>query len=231
MSASQSIELSSSLIAPPSFAPRRRRKIPAVRLAWFTPLPPVTSGVAQYSVDALPGVLPTHDGRRVRRVGGRALLRARTTPPRPLRSRLRLAAPEGSLRPGGVPARERRLPRFHVALPLSVPRASSCSTMRTCTTPAPRACCRGAARGSTQTELVFNHPEVPPERAAIGVAGFGGPISYFWPMLRSVVLSARRVAVHNAIVADELRDVVRGRSGRRDPARRSRSARDRRPTR
>ena len=82
--------------------------------------------------------------------------------------------------------------------------------MRTCTTRAQRACCPGDGPRSTPAELAFNHPTLPPERAAIGVAGFGGPISYFWPMLRSVVLSARRVAVHNPLVAAELHESFDG---------------------
>jgi hypothetical protein len=31
-----------------------------VRLAWFTPLPPVRSGIAHYSAEVLPSLLTTH---------------------------------------------------------------------------------------------------------------------------------------------------------------------------
>ena len=31
-----------------------------VRLAWFTPLPPVRSGIARYSAEVLPALLTTH---------------------------------------------------------------------------------------------------------------------------------------------------------------------------
>ena len=82
--------------------------------------------------------------------------------------------------------------------------------MRTCTTRAQRACCPGDGPRSTKASSPSITPTLPPERAAIGVAGFGGPISYFWPMLRSVVLSARRVAVHNPLVAAELHESFDG---------------------
>lgn len=63
-------------------------------------------------------------------------------------------------------------------------------------------------RGHRQThyrdELAFNHPELAPEAAEIGLSGFAGPIYYFWPMLRAVVESARGVAVHNPRLAADL---------------------------
>jgi glycosyltransferase involved in cell wall biosynthesis len=52
-----------------------------------------------------------------------------------------------------------------------------------------------------RAELAFNHPELPPEAAEAALAGFGGTLYYFWPMLRSVVTSARAVVVHSAALA------------------------------
>ena len=56
-----------------------------------------------------------------------------------------------------------------------------------------------------RAELAFNHPELPREAAEAALAGLGGTLYYFWPMLRSVVTSARAVAVHSAVLADEIR--------------------------
>ena len=56
-----------------------------------------------------------------------------------------------------------------------------------------------------RAELAFNHPDLPPEAAEAALAGLGGTLYYFWPMLRSVVTSARAVAVHSAALADEIR--------------------------
>jgi len=56
-----------------------------------------------------------------------------------------------------------------------------------------------------RAELAFNHPELPREAAEAALAGLGGTLYYFWPMLRSVVTSARAVAVHSEALADEIR--------------------------
>jgi glycosyltransferase involved in cell wall biosynthesis len=55
-----------------------------------------------------------------------------------------------------------------------------------------------------RAELAFNHPSLPPEAAEPAVAGFPGLIYYLWPMLRTVMLSARAVAVHNRALAADL---------------------------
>jgi len=54
-------------------------------------------------------------------------------------------------------------------------------------------------------EFRYDHPGVTPDAAEYAVAAMGGPIQYLWPMRRAVLRSARRVAVHNAFVANELR--------------------------
>ncbi len=56
-----------------------------------------------------------------------------------------------------------------------------------------------------RAELAFNHPQLPREAAEAALAGLGGTLYYFWPMLRSVVTSARAVAVHSDALADEIR--------------------------
>ena len=55
-----------------------------------------------------------------------------------------------------------------------------------------------------RAELAFNHPALPSAAAEIGLSGFSGPLYYFWPMLRTVVSSARAVAVHNARLAADV---------------------------
>jgi glycosyltransferase involved in cell wall biosynthesis len=180
-----------------------------VRLAWFTPLPPVTSGVAQYSVDVLPGVLPTHEiDVFVASAAELSFARARHLPARSAHDFvwLRQKAPYDLVvyQLGNAGCHDFMWPYLFQYPGLVVLHDAHLHHARA-------ACLLSRRRKREyETELVFNHPEVPPERAAIGVVGFGGPISYFWPMLRSVVLSARRVAVHNAIVADELRESFEG---------------------
>jgi glycosyltransferase involved in cell wall biosynthesis len=60
-----------------------------------------------------------------------------------------------------------------------------------------------------RAELAFNHPDLPHEAAEPALAGFAGTLYYFWPMLRSVVTSARVVAVHSASLAEDLRGEFR----------------------
>jgi glycosyltransferase involved in cell wall biosynthesis len=59
-------------------------------------------------------------------------------------------------------------------------------------------------------EFRFDHPDAVPDFVEYAVAGLGGPIYYLWPMLRAVVRSARVVAVHNARVAADLREAYPG---------------------
>jgi len=55
-------------------------------------------------------------------------------------------------------------------------------------------------------EFSYDYPEVDSAVAQYAIEGLGGPIYYLWPMLRVVMRTARHVAVHNARVAAELRD-------------------------
>jgi glycosyltransferase involved in cell wall biosynthesis len=63
-----------------------------------------------------------------------------------------------------------------------------------------------------RSEFRFDHPDANPDFAEYAVLGLGGPIYYFWPMLRVVMETARMVAVHNPHVAALLRDAHPGTS-------------------
>ncbi len=54
-------------------------------------------------------------------------------------------------------------------------------------------------------EFAYDHPDARADFAEYAVEGLGGPIYYFWSMLRVVTQTARTVAVHNPRVAEELR--------------------------
>jgi glycosyltransferase involved in cell wall biosynthesis len=55
-------------------------------------------------------------------------------------------------------------------------------------------------------EFRYDHPDASPDFVEYAVEGLGGPIYYFWSMLRVVMRTARLVAVHNERVAAELRE-------------------------
>jgi glycosyltransferase involved in cell wall biosynthesis len=54
-------------------------------------------------------------------------------------------------------------------------------------------------------EFWFDHPDTPRDFVEYAIEGLGGPIYYFWPMIRVLMKTARAVGVHNERVADELR--------------------------
>ncbi len=59
-------------------------------------------------------------------------------------------------------------------------------------------------------EFAYDHPDADRDVAEYAVAGLGGSIYYFWPMIRVVMRTARRVCLHNERVAAELREECPG---------------------
>src|SRR4051794_35908852 len=57
-----------------------------------------------------------------------------------------------------------------------------------------------------RSEFRWNHPEVSPDAAELAIAGFDSALYYEWPMVRALVDSSRLVAVHGAGAARELAD-------------------------
>jgi glycosyltransferase involved in cell wall biosynthesis len=63
-------------------------------------------------------------------------------------------------------------------------------------------------REDYRAEIVANHPDARPAIADFAFAGLQGPHYYLWAMRRIVLQTARRVAVHSRLLAAELRDEV-----------------------
>lgn len=61
-------------------------------------------------------------------------------------------------------------------------------------------------RDDYRREFWFNHPDVNPDLAELGAVGLLWSLTYLWPMLRVVVESSRRVLVHNDWLAREIRE-------------------------
>lgn len=57
-----------------------------------------------------------------------------------------------------------------------------------------------------RAELGFSHPQAPPGLFDLIVSGLGGSLYYLWPMLRPVVASSRAIAVHHEHLAAGLRE-------------------------
>ena len=59
-----------------------------------------------------------------------------------------------------------------------------------------------------RTEFAWNHPDVNPDLAELAVAGFDNHLYYAWPMTRLVTRASKLVAVHGAALAARLRTEV-----------------------
>src|SRR5262245_3618778 len=59
-------------------------------------------------------------------------------------------------------------------------------------------------------EFQYDHPGAPRDFVEYAVEGLGGPIYYQWPMAAAIVRTARAVAVHNARVAADLAEEFAG---------------------
>ena len=57
-----------------------------------------------------------------------------------------------------------------------------------------------------RAEFCYDHPDANQDFVEYAIEGLGGPIYYFWSMLRVVMNTARLIAVHNSQVASQLRD-------------------------
>jgi glycosyltransferase involved in cell wall biosynthesis len=209
------------------------------RVAWFTPLPPVRSGISAYSVEVLPrlgalydidvfvddAIASQADGRwaapdRVRgsRVGdagdsGYTVRRAHDFQWRHIRRPYDVIV----YQLGNAPCHDYMWP-YLVRFPgLVVLHDAQLLHARA------RALLSRGRRDDYREEFSFNHPDVDPAAAEYVVAGFTGAIYYLWPMLRVVMTAARAVAVHSAPLADDLREafcetsILHVRMGVRDP--------------
>jgi glycosyltransferase involved in cell wall biosynthesis len=160
------------------------------RIAWFSPLPPVRSGIAAYSAELLPQLAasyvidsyPEHAAHdfvwRMRREPYDLVVYQLGNAPCHDYMWAYLAR-----YPGLVVLHDARLHQARARCLLDQRRFDD-----------------------YRREFRYDHPDVNPDFAEYAVEGLGGPIYYFWPMVRVVMRTARTVAVHNARVASELRD-------------------------
>ena len=163
-------------------------------IAWFSPLPPVRSGVAAYSAELLPHLERTFTIDRVDQARAHDFVwRHRRAPYDLVVYQLGNAPCHDYMwaylaaYPGLVVLHDARL---HHA----------------------RARCLLAAErfDDYRREFRYDHPDAQKDFVEYAVAGLGGPIYYFWSMLRVVMRTARLVAVHNDRVAAELGDSFPG---------------------
>jgi glycosyltransferase involved in cell wall biosynthesis len=171
------------------------------RVAWFSPLPPVRSGIARYSVELL-----SHLGHRYEIDGF-------------------VDSTEGLAPPGlaGVFSahdfvwKHRADPYELVVYQLGnapchdymwpyLVRYPGLVTLHDGHLHHSRARCllRQNRQEHYRAEFLYNHPDVDPCLTELGVAGLLGSLIQLWPMRRVVLMSSRLVLVHNTRLAEEL---------------------------
>src|SRR5262245_13778209 len=165
-----------------------------MQIAWFSPLPPVRSGIAAYSAELLPQLrdrfvidsYPEADAHDF-------VWKHRRTPYDLVVYQLGNATCHDYMwaylahYPGLVVLHDAKLHHARARQLLQHNRADD-----------------------YRREFSYDHPDTNPDFAEYAVLGLGGTVYYFWPMLRVVMRTARAVAVHSAYVADDLRQEYAG---------------------
>lgn len=192
--------------------------MPPVRLAWFSPLPPVHSGIAAYSLDVLEGLRHRHhidlfvEDEAWRAAGG-GLHAGRGTEIVPLAGPFELPL----YRAYDFAVAHERLPYDLVVYQMGnaachrymwpylfrwpglvVLHDAALHHARA------QALLLDKRADEYRAEFRFNHPGVDPRVADFVVAGLQGSPYYLWPMLRLVMSRARAVAVHGEPLASAL---------------------------
>jgi glycosyltransferase involved in cell wall biosynthesis len=167
---------------------------PRLRVAWFSPLPPVRSGIAAYSAEILPALAADHAIEPFSESNAHDFVwQARRNPFDVIVYQLGNAPCHDYMwaylarYPGLVMLHDARLHHARARLLLDQKRFQD-----------------------YRREFHYDHPDAAPGLAEYAVEGMGGSISYFWSMLRVVMRTARAVAVHNPRVAGDLREQYPG---------------------
>jgi glycosyltransferase involved in cell wall biosynthesis len=159
-----------------------------MRVAWFSPRPPVRSGIAAYSAELLPLLRRSFDIDWYSESDAHDFVWKHQREPYGL-----TVYHLGNARchdymwaylvryPGLVVLHDARLHHARARHLLAQQRADD-----------------------YRREFTFDHPDAPAAAAEYAVDGLSGSIYYFWSMLRVPVTTARLVAVHNVRVAAEL---------------------------
>jgi glycosyltransferase involved in cell wall biosynthesis len=172
-------------------APRRSRSRILVvrRLAWFSPLPPVRSGIATYTTEVVPLVSGKYSIDLFPEASAFEFLWKHLHQPYDLIVyQLGNASCHDYMWPYLV-----RYPGLLVLHDAQLHQARALSLLR-----------GGDRSDDYRAEFRYNHPDCSEQIAEHIIAGSGGVLFHLWPMLRLALSTSRWVAVHNARVAHDL---------------------------
>lgn len=161
-----------------------------MRIAWFSPLPPDRSGIADYSAELLAQLACGFEiDCYPERTAHDFVWRSRLTPYDLVVYHLGNAPCHDYMwaylvrYPGLVVLHDARLHHARARCLLDVRRLDA-----------------------YRDEFHYDHPAVDPAVTQFAIEGLGGPLYYLWPMVRVVMDTARLVAVHSPWVAADLRE-------------------------
>ena len=175
-----------------------------MRVAWFSPVPPIRSGISRYSSELLPAISSTHqvdlfvDGPPAAFVSPDPQIRLFDALDFVWMNRRR-AYDLIVYQLGNAPCHDYmwaylvRYPGLVVLHDAQLHHARG------------RALLQQKRYDDYRREFWFNHPDAAVDLAELGAAGLLGSLTNFLPMLRVAIESARHVAVHNVWLADQLR--------------------------
>jgi glycosyltransferase involved in cell wall biosynthesis len=182
-----------------------------MRLAWFSPMPPVRSGIAACSADIVGELQRRHDiDVYIHANDPREL-------PSPSRESLRLNSAHDFVwrhraepydltvyQVGNSSHHDYiwpylfRYPGLTVLHDIHVHHARAAALLRT------------RRPDDFRREFAANHPDVSADLAELAVAGFDNHLYYSWPMCRLILEISRLTAVHSPPMAAQLREEFRG---------------------
>jgi len=177
------------------------------RIAWFTPLAPIRSGIAQYNRELLPSLARVHqidlfvDGRPEDFSAPDAGTHVFSAYDFVWRERERpydLAV----YQLGNAPCHDYMwayLARYPGLVVLHDGQLHHARGRMLLQQWRPR-------QDDYRREFWFNHPDARKDVAEIGAVGLLGSLTYLWPMLRGVIDTSRHLLVHNEWLADEIRE-------------------------
>jgi len=179
------------------------------RLAWFTPLPPVRSGISQYSAELLPELAGSYDIDIF--IDGQPRDVECPAPGLTVRSAHDFVW-RHMLRPYDLVVYQLGNAVYHDYMWAYFARYPGLVVLHDGQLHQARGRrLRDRQRyDDYQDEFAYNHPGVDNAVIDLAIRGRLGDLAHFWPMRRVAIESARLVAVHNAFLAEEIRNEIPG---------------------
>jgi glycosyltransferase involved in cell wall biosynthesis len=169
-----------------------------MRIAWFSPLPPVRSGIAAYGADLLDGLRQDFDIDAFVDAPAQTehVFNAHEFVWRHRRAPYDLTV----YQLGNAPCHDYMWAYLAAHPGLAVLHDARLHHARA------RALLSRGRTADYRAEFRFDHPDAVQDFVEYAVEGLSGPVYSLWSMLRVVAASARAVAVHNPRVAADLRE-------------------------